>query len=91
MQSGGCGTPRETYAPYRIRIVWGPVLPQDRSRQVADERVLVEAGIHSRRRAADALGVEDLEGEFTRWLEERMRTTHGALPATAIGSIRSKR
>jgi hypothetical protein len=60
----------ESYAPYRTRIVWGPVLPQDRSRQVADERVLVAAGIHSRRRAADALGVEDPEGEFARWLEE---------------------
>jgi len=63
----------ESYAPYRSRIVWGPVLPQDRSRQVADERSLVEAGIHSRRRAADALGVEDPEMEFTRWLEEGQR------------------
>src|ERR687893_2338306 len=60
----------ESFAPYRTRIVWGPVLPQDRSRQVADERTLVEAGIHSRRRAADALGVEDPDGEFRRWLEE---------------------
>ncbi len=58
------------YAPYRSRIVWGPVLPQDRSRQVADERSLVEAGIHSRRRAANALGVADPEVEFRRWLEE---------------------
>ena len=41
-----------------------------RSRQVADERTLVEAGIHSRRRAADALGVEDPDAEFSRWLEE---------------------
>jgi hypothetical protein len=37
---------------------------------VADERALVEAGIHSRRRAADELGVEDPESEFKRWLEE---------------------
>jgi hypothetical protein len=59
-----------SYAPYRTRIVWGPVLPQDRSRLVADERALVEAGIHSRRRAADELGVEDPESEFKRWLEE---------------------
>ena len=54
------------------------------SRQVADERVLVEAGIHSRRRAADALGVEDPEGEFARWLEEtaQVRTIQSApLPA----------
>ncbi len=60
-----------SYAPYRTRIVWGPVLPQDRSRLVADERTLVDAGIHSRRRAADELGVEDPEGEFRRWLEEQ--------------------
>ena len=60
----------ESFAPYRTRIVWGPVLPQDRSRQVEEERSLVAAGIHSRRRAADALGVEDPEGEFQRWLEE---------------------
>ncbi len=78
-------------APDRSRILWGPVLPQDRSRQVADEWVLVEAGIHSRRRAADALGVEDPESEFARWIEEevRMRTTHGALPAATIGPVRN--
>lgn len=66
----------ESFAPYRTRIVWGPVLPQDRSRQVADERVLVAAGIHSRRRAADTLGVEDPEGEFARWLEEEASVSH---------------
>ena len=31
----------------------------------------ITAGIHSRRRAADNLGVEDPEAEFRRWLEER--------------------
>ena len=62
---------RVTYAPYRSRIVWGSVLPLDRSRLVEDERALVAAGIHSRRRAADELGVEDPELEFRRWLEER--------------------
>jgi hypothetical protein len=60
-----------TYAPHRSRIVWGSVLPLDRSRLVEDERALVAAGIHSRRRAADELGVEDPELEFRRWLEER--------------------
>ncbi len=64
----------EPFAPYRTRVVWGPVLPQDRSRQVADERALVAAGIHSRRRAADALGVEDPDAEFSRWLEEERQT-----------------
>jgi hypothetical protein len=66
---GATGAP--SYAPYRTRIVWGSVLPLDRSRQVEDERVLVASGIHSRRRAADNLGVEDPEAEFMRWLEER--------------------
>ncbi len=60
-----------SYAPYRSRIVWGSVLPLDRSRLVADEQALITAGIHSRRRAADNLGVEDPEAEFRRWLEER--------------------
>ena len=45
-------------------------MPQDRSRLVADERALVDAGIHSRRRAADELGVSDPDSEWRRWLEE---------------------
>ena len=61
------------YAPYRSRIVWGPVVPQDRSRLVEDERALVAAGVHSRRRAADELGVADPDAEFGRWLEEQER------------------
>ena len=58
------------YAPYRSRVVWSPLLPIDRSRLVADETRLVAAGIHSRRRAANELGVEDPEAEFERWREE---------------------
>jgi hypothetical protein len=60
-----------SYAPYRSRVVWGSVLPLDRSRLVEDERALVASGIHSRRRAADELGVEDPEVEFGRWVEEQ--------------------
>jgi hypothetical protein len=79
----------ESYAPYRTRVLWGPVLPQDRSRQVADERVLVAAGIHSRRRAADALGVEDPEAEFQRWLEEAAQVrTLSAAPRASNGAIK---
>ena len=59
------------YAPYRSRIVWGAVAPRDRSQLVEDERGLVAAGIHSRRRAADELGVDDPDAEFGRWLEEQ--------------------
>jgi len=59
-----------SYAPYRSRVIWGPLLPVDRSRLVTDEARLVAAGIHSRRRAADDLGVDDPEAEFERWREE---------------------
>ena len=54
----------------RIRPVWGPVLPQDRSRLVEDETRLVAAGIHSRRTAAGLLDVTDPDGEWERWRAE---------------------
>jgi hypothetical protein len=37
----------------------------------------VAAGIHSRRRAADELGVEDPETEFARWLAEEGEKSEG--------------
>ncbi|HXG36709.1 MAG TPA: phage portal protein, partial [Dehalococcoidia bacterium] len=60
----------EPFAPYRSRIAWGPVMPQDRSRLVEDEARLVASGVHSRRTAANELGVSDPEGEWQRWLKE---------------------
>ena len=60
-----------SFGSLRQRIIWGPVLPQDRGRQVRDEEILVASGIHSRRRAMENLGVENPEAEFTRWLEEK--------------------
>ena len=58
------------FAPYRTRAVWGPVLPQDRSRLAEDEARLVAAGVHSRRTAAGLLDVADPETEWQRWQEE---------------------
>jgi hypothetical protein len=60
----------ESYAPYRTRTLWGPVLPQDRSRLASDESRLVAAGIHSRRTAAGLLDVADPDAEWERWREE---------------------
>ena len=57
-------------AGLRPAMQWGPVLPIDRSRQVADERALVEAGIESRRTAAARLGIDDPEIEWERVKEE---------------------
>ncbi len=61
----------ESFGSNRLRVVWGPVLPQDMTRLVANEQALVQTGIHSRRRAMDELGVKNPEYEFNRWLEER--------------------
>jgi hypothetical protein len=61
----------ENFGNYRPRIIWGPVLPQDRDRLVRDEEILVNSGIHSRRRAMNELGIADPDTEFGRWLEEQ--------------------
>lgn len=57
----------------RHRVVWGPVLPQDIERQAMNEQLLVQAGVHSRRTAMEEMNVQDPDGEFDRWLEERRR------------------
>ncbi len=61
----------EDFGKVSLRIVWSPVLPKDLARMVANEQVLVQSGIHSRRHAMDELGILDAESEFQRWLEER--------------------
>jgi hypothetical protein len=60
--------------------VWGPVLPQDRSRLVDDETRLVAAGVHSRRTAAGLLDVADPDGEWERWREEEQSMNEGGQP-----------
>ncbi len=59
------------FGEYTLRVVWGPMLPYDLAKTVANEQALVQSGIHSRRRAMDELGVQDPEAEFQQWLEER--------------------
>lgn len=54
----------------RTVMHWGPVLPIDRSRQVADAVALVGAGIVSRRTAASQLGLDDADAEWARIREE---------------------
>jgi hypothetical protein len=61
----------EDFGENHLRVVWGPVLPQDVARQVNNEQTLVQTGIHSRRTAMDEIGIRDPECEFKRWLEER--------------------
>ncbi len=61
----------ESFGDNRLGVIWGPMLPQDLAKLVANEQVLVQTGIHSRRRAMNEVGIEDPETEFNRWLEER--------------------
>jgi len=61
----------ESFGNNHLRVVWAPVLPRDITRQVSNEQVMIQTGIHSRRRAMDEIGVKDPEHEFGRWLEER--------------------
>ena len=62
-----------TYLPVKQRILWGPLLPQDRSRLVKEQQTLVETGIQSRRRAMENLGIEDPDAEWERMKEEGER------------------
>jgi len=61
----------ESFGQNRLRVTWSPILPQDLSRLVSNEQVLVQSGIHSRRGAMEEVGIGDPENEFKRWLEER--------------------
>jgi hypothetical protein len=61
----------EDFGDHQLRIIWEPILPQDVSKLVGNEQVLVQHGIHSRRRAMHEFGIDNPEMEFGRWLEER--------------------
>ncbi len=61
----------DDFGDYHLRVVWSPVMPRDMAKLVANEQVMVQGGIHSRRTAMDEVGVKDPEAEFKRWLEER--------------------
>ena len=61
----------ESFGDNRLRVVWEQVLPKDMSRLISNEQLLIQSGIHSRRRAMDEVGVTDPEMEFNQWLKER--------------------
>jgi hypothetical protein len=77
-----------SFAPYHSRILWPPMLPQDRSREVVDAIALVAAGLRSVRTAMDELGVEHPEEELARVLADR--TTLRGTELQAPGSRESQ-
>jgi hypothetical protein len=64
---------RDDLTQVNHRIIWGPVLPQDRAKEAQNEQLMVQSGLHSRRTAMDELGIRDPEAEFEKWMEERRR------------------
>lgn len=72
----------ELVAAADVRIVWGDIDPSDRTRDIQDEALLVNAGIHSRRRAASNLGDEDPDTEFQRYLQENRELASAPPPAS---------
>ncbi len=75
----------------RLGVVWGPVLPQDRTQLAADEQVMVQNGIHSRHRAMNEMGIKDPEAEFKQWLEERTKIQQAENEPRYGRNIREKR
>jgi hypothetical protein len=65
----------------RTSVVWGSVLPSDRSALVSEEVQLVGAGIHSRRTAMNLLGDVDQERELGLVLEEENEFSRGGAEA----------
>ncbi len=60
-----------TFAPYRSRVIWPPMVPQDDAQDVRNNIALVAAGLRSHRTAMDVLGAESPEAEIRRVLEDR--------------------
>ncbi len=51
-------------------VVWGDVLPADVLRNAQAEQLLIQAGVHSHRRAMTEMGIINPDDEFNQWLEE---------------------
>lgn len=79
---------RQDFLRLRTRIIWGTVLPQDTLRLIQSEQAMIEAGIHSRRKAMTELGTADPEVEFDQWLEEerRLKEVEGRKDLSGTGS-----
>jgi hypothetical protein len=61
----------EDFGNLNLRMVWSPVLPRDMAGLAANEQILVQNGIHSRRTAMSQIGIKHPDSEFNDWLTER--------------------
>jgi hypothetical protein len=68
---GGLSRPALRFAPYRVRLVWPPMLPRDDDAEAQRNLALVAGGLRAHRSAMDALGVLDPEAELQRVRQDR--------------------
>lgn len=83
-ESSSLSPQSSSWWPARVRVVWGPVMPQDRARDAEINALLVDRGVISRATAAEAAGVEDPEAELTRWLGENEQIAGAPNPGPVL-------
>ncbi len=59
------------FAPYRVQVIWPPLLPRDDDAEAQRNLALVAGGLQAHRSAMDALGVLDPETELRRVRQDR--------------------
>lgn len=53
-----------------ITVSWEPPTPQDTTRDITNEKALIESGLSTRRSSMARLNEADPDGEWQRWLDE---------------------
>ncbi len=67
------------FAPYRVQVIWPPLLPRDDDAEAQRNLALVAGGLRAHRSAMDALGVLDPEAELRRVRQDRQSLEPQAL------------
>jgi hypothetical protein len=67
----GIGGEATLFAPYRVQVIWPPLLPRDDDAEAQRNLMLVAGGLRAHRSAMDALGVLDPESELGRVRQDR--------------------
>jgi hypothetical protein len=76
-EEGSLARPALRFAPYRVRVVWPPMLPRDDDAEAQRNLALVAGGLRAHRSAMDALGVLEPEAELQRVRQDRRALQDG--------------
>lgn len=72
--------------PWMITAVYNPLIPADRSRDIADCVQAINAGFMSRETAMQRCGIDDVEAEMARIERERLLFDSGISPSAPVVS-----